>query len=51
LHSAIYQSLADNHIEIPFPQRDLHLKMSELEGAIGRQSVEGRGRGHRDAAE
>jgi potassium-dependent mechanosensitive channel len=51
LHSAIYQSLADHNIEIPFPQRDLHLKMSEIEGALGKQALQGRGGTHRDAAE
>jgi potassium-dependent mechanosensitive channel len=30
LHTAIYQALRDNKIEIPFPQRDLHLKLGEV---------------------
>ncbi len=33
LHSAIYRALADANIEIPFPQRDLHLKSGTLSTA------------------
>lgn len=32
LHSTIYRSLREHGIEIPFPQRDLHLKLSEVAG-------------------
>ncbi len=51
LHTAIYQALRAHEIEIPFPQRDLHLKLSE--GAEAAQiSRVGRYRGpHNDAAE
>lgn len=51
LHTAIYQGLAANKIEIPFPQRDLHLKLSDVEAVTRTQHPKGRAVPHRDAAE
>lgn len=34
LHTGIYRALNENGIEIPFPQRDLHLKLREVADAV-----------------
>jgi len=51
LHTAIYNILRERGIEIPFPQRDLHLKLSEVEEATQTGPVRRFRKPHNDAAE
>lgn len=51
LHTAIYAALRAHKIEIPFPQRDLHLKLEEAQEATKRSGSGPERTPHRDAAE
>jgi len=51
LHTAIYRALREEKIEIPFPQRDLHLKFEEAQKATKHSGFGPERRPHRDAAE
>jgi potassium-dependent mechanosensitive channel len=50
LHAAIHDRLAEAGIEIPFPQRDLHLRTSVTIDDVHRASSSSNGRPHQDEA-